>query len=163
MGYVTSLNSLNLAEKFCDFEFLLKYCCETDNKNAILEYVAKYEQSPDFVELVYTFFRSNEHNNLGGKAFLVEILKEIQICSIAKNNDLSAGILELGQLLANDPEIACVVEEVPIQSFKTIAMESNVEEMSIKKKLQFTSFAMIAELAAGAETPSDELNSQFEL
>ena len=51
--YVTSLKSLSLAEKFCDFEYLLKYCCDTDNKNGVLNYVAKYEVSPDFVELVY--------------------------------------------------------------------------------------------------------------
>ena len=110
---------------------------------------------------LYTFFRSNEHNGLGGKAFLVEILKEIQIS--AKQANLASGIMQLGQLLANDPEISCIVEQHPIESFRNIAFSSRPNEMSIKKKQQFTAFAMIAELGLGAEKPSEDLNSQFEL
>merc|ERR1712036_53100 len=66
-------------------------------------------------------------------------------------------------MLADDPEISCLVEEYPVDSFRTLALTHRVDEVSIKKKQQFTAFAMIAELAAGAAEPSVDLQGQFDL
>ncbi|XP_071453721.1 nuclear pore complex protein Nup133-like [Hetaerina americana] len=144
-----------LAEKFCDFEALVRICDITGNDERMSEYQDRFEEQ-GFSNFLYAWYiRENKQGDL--------LEKFRDSCSVR-------GVEALRSFLSNHPSMLWlmnVFEGENVKASDTLRMLASQEKESITKKKYMLSMAKLSLLASGSavarEAAMGWINSQMTL